>query len=106
MFFFSVFCFLSPLVWFFLWLPKEVLAVLFLLHHENGEFSILMKDIFCMSDCGKSHLQIKLLLVLFLVKEIFFSSMFPFSAGSLVLHKPAVDQGCQPFQFSLLYVES
>jgi hypothetical protein len=36
-------CFLSPLVWFFLWLPKEVLT-LFLLHRENGDFSILMKD--------------------------------------------------------------
>jgi hypothetical protein len=39
------FCFLSPLLWFFLWLPEEVLALLFLLHHENGDFSILMKDI-------------------------------------------------------------
>jgi hypothetical protein len=38
-------CFLSPLVWFFLWLPEEVLALLFLLHRENGDFSILMKDI-------------------------------------------------------------
>jgi hypothetical protein len=36
--------FLSPLVWFFLWLPEEVLTLLFLLHHENGDFSILMKD--------------------------------------------------------------
>jgi hypothetical protein len=35
---------LSPLVWFFLWLPEEVLALLFLLHH--GDFSILMKDIY------------------------------------------------------------
>jgi hypothetical protein len=35
---------LSPLVWFFLWLPDEVLALLFLLHRENGDFSILMKD--------------------------------------------------------------
>jgi hypothetical protein len=25
--------------------PEEVLAVLFLLHRENGDFSILMKDI-------------------------------------------------------------
>jgi hypothetical protein len=41
-----VFCFLSPLVWFFLWLPEEVLALLFLLHCENGDFSIRMKDIF------------------------------------------------------------
>jgi hypothetical protein len=38
-------CFLSPLVWFFLWIPEEVLALLFLLHCENGDFSILMKDI-------------------------------------------------------------
>jgi hypothetical protein len=36
---------LSPRVWFFLWLPEEVLALLFLLHRENGDFSILMKDI-------------------------------------------------------------
>jgi hypothetical protein len=36
---------LSPLVWFFLWLHEEVLALLFLLHRENGDFSILMKDI-------------------------------------------------------------
>jgi len=43
---FSLFvCFLSPLVWFFLWLPEEVLALLFVLHRENGDFSILMKDI-------------------------------------------------------------
>ncbi len=39
------FCLLSPLVWFFLWLPEEVLALLFRLHRENGDFSILMKDI-------------------------------------------------------------
>jgi hypothetical protein len=32
-------------LWFFLWLPEEVLALLFLLHGENGDFSILMKDI-------------------------------------------------------------
>ncbi len=44
-----VFCFLfvlSFLVWFFLWLPEEVLTLLFFLHHENGDFCILMKDIF------------------------------------------------------------
>ncbi len=41
-----VVCFLSPLVGFFLWLPEEVLTLLFLLHHENGDFSILMKDIY------------------------------------------------------------
>jgi hypothetical protein len=39
-------CFLSPLVWFFLWLPEEVLTLLFLLHRENRDFSILMKDIY------------------------------------------------------------
>ncbi len=46
-------CFLSPLVWFFLWLPEEVLALLFLLHRENGDFSILMKDIILL--CGGSN---------------------------------------------------
>ncbi len=30
----------------FLWLPEEVLTLLFLLHRENRDFSILMKDIF------------------------------------------------------------
>jgi hypothetical protein len=40
-----ILCFLSRLVWFFLWLPEEVLALLFLLHRQNGDFSILMKDI-------------------------------------------------------------
>jgi hypothetical protein len=44
-FFFFVCLFLFSLVWFFLWLPEEVLTLLFLLHHENGDFSILMKDI-------------------------------------------------------------
>jgi hypothetical protein len=39
-------CFLFALVWFFLWLTEEVLTLLFLLHHENGDFSVLMKDIF------------------------------------------------------------
>jgi hypothetical protein len=44
--FFSFFvCFLASLVWFFLWLPEEVLTLLFLLHCENGDFSILIKDI-------------------------------------------------------------
>jgi len=45
---FFIFCFFflsSSLVWFFLWLPEEVLTLLFLLHCENGDFSILMKDI-------------------------------------------------------------
>ncbi len=46
MFFVVFFFVLSPLVWFFLWLPEEVLALLVLLHRENGDFSILMKDIF------------------------------------------------------------
>jgi hypothetical protein len=36
--------FLSSLVWFFLWPPEEMLTLLFLLHCENGDFSILMKD--------------------------------------------------------------
>ncbi len=36
---------LSFLVWFFLWLHEEVLTLLFFLHHENGGFSILMRDI-------------------------------------------------------------
>jgi len=43
-----VFCFLfvlSFLVWFFLWLPEEVLTLLFFHHRENEDFSILMKDI-------------------------------------------------------------
>ncbi len=31
-------CFLSPLVWFFLWLPEEVLTLLFLLHLWEGRF--------------------------------------------------------------------
>ncbi len=43
---FFLFClFLSSLVSFFLWLPEEELTLLFLLHRENGDFSILMKDI-------------------------------------------------------------
>jgi hypothetical protein len=37
---------LPPLVSFFLWLPEEVLTLLFRLHCENGDFSILMKDIY------------------------------------------------------------
>jgi hypothetical protein len=32
-----------------MWLPEEVLTFLFLLHFENGGFSILMKDIVPMS---------------------------------------------------------
>jgi hypothetical protein len=44
------FCFLSPLVWFFLWLPEEMLTLLFLLHLENDDFSILMKDIWSIYD--------------------------------------------------------
>ncbi len=34
---------LSFFVWFFLWPPEEVLTLLFFLHHENGDFFILMK---------------------------------------------------------------
>ncbi len=40
-------------IWFFLWLPEEVLALLFLLLRENGDFSILMKDIVPMSIVDK-----------------------------------------------------
>jgi hypothetical protein len=43
-----VFCFLfvlSFLVWFFLWLTEEVLTLLLFLCRENGDFSVLMKDI-------------------------------------------------------------
>jgi hypothetical protein len=43
-----LFVFLSPLVWFFLWLPEEVLALLF--HHENGDFSFLMRNIYSVVD--------------------------------------------------------
>ncbi len=53
--FFS-FC-LSPLVWFFLWLPEEMLALLFLLHLENEDFSILMKDIWSIYDIDWHPLQ-------------------------------------------------
>jgi hypothetical protein len=42
-------CFCLPLFGFFLWLPEQVLTLLFLLHRENGDFSILMKDIFVKS---------------------------------------------------------
>jgi hypothetical protein len=41
---FVFYLFRSSQVWFFLWLPEEVLTSLFLLHRENGDFSILMKD--------------------------------------------------------------
>jgi hypothetical protein len=46
-----LFVFLSPLV--FLWLPEEVLALLFLLHRENGDFSIPMKDMFYDAELGR-----------------------------------------------------
>jgi hypothetical protein len=58
-----VFCFLFVsvfpclvLVWFFLWLPEEELTLLFLLHHKNGDFSILMKDmlIYITSGTGRA----------------------------------------------------
>ncbi len=52
-----VFCFLfvlSSLVWFFLWLPQGLLILLFFLHCENGDFSILMKDI--LSDFGENRM--------------------------------------------------
>ncbi len=41
---FVFYLFLSSLVWFFLWLLEEVSTLLFLLHRENGDFSILIKD--------------------------------------------------------------
>jgi hypothetical protein len=44
-FFVFPFFFVSPCL-VFLWLPEEVLALLFLLHRENGDFSILMKVIY------------------------------------------------------------
>ncbi len=44
--FFVLCLFLSSLVWLFLWLPEEVLTLLFLLHREDGVVSILMKVIF------------------------------------------------------------
>ncbi len=47
---FYLFFVLSSLVWFFLWLPEEVLTLLFLLHRENRDFSILMKDISCIRE--------------------------------------------------------
>jgi hypothetical protein len=38
--------FLSFLFWIFVWLLEEVFTLLWVfLHHENGDFSILMKDI-------------------------------------------------------------
>jgi hypothetical protein len=41
-------CFLFSLVWFFMWLPKVVLILLFLPHHENEVFFVFMIDIhFC-----------------------------------------------------------
>ncbi len=61
-------CFLSPLVWFFLWLPEEVLTLLFLLHDENGDFSILMKDM---------SIQVRLLRELFEVIEKETKEKFP-----------------------------
>ncbi len=48
-----VFC-LFCLVWFFLWLSEEVLTLLFFLHCDNGDFSILMKYIVCSSPCQVS----------------------------------------------------
>jgi hypothetical protein len=61
-------CFLSPLVWSFLWLPEEVLTLLFPLHHENGDFSILMKDM---------SIQVRLLRELFEVIEKETKEKFP-----------------------------
>jgi hypothetical protein len=57
----------SPLVWFFLWLPEEVLTLLFLLHCDNGDFYILMKDIFCNFHNIPSYLLLKNLLIILLL---------------------------------------
>ncbi len=45
---FFVFClfFVSPCLVLSVAFPQEVLALLFLLRRENGDFSVLMKDIF------------------------------------------------------------
>jgi len=57
-----VFCFLFVsvfpclvFVWFFLWLPEEELTLMFILHRENGDFSILMKDISFIVCGAKQH---------------------------------------------------
>jgi hypothetical protein len=63
-----VFCFLFVSVfpcWFFLWLPEEELTLLFLLHHENGDFSILMKDIsFIVCGARQHHVESSVMPVL------------------------------------------
>ncbi len=59
-------CFLSSLVWFFLWLPGEELTLLFLLHRENGDFSILMKDICELDQNTKEFVKEKILWDVFL----------------------------------------
>jgi hypothetical protein len=46
-------CFCLPLFGSFLWLPDEELTLLFLLHRENRDFSILMKDIVICSTIGR-----------------------------------------------------
>jgi hypothetical protein len=69
------FCFLSPRVWFFLWLPEEVLALLFLLHRENRDFSILMKHTHT-----HTHTHISIPSILdwkFLCKEKYFQQVQP-----------------------------
>ncbi len=66
--FLFVFC-LPPclvLIWFFLWLPEEELTLQFLLHRENGNFSILMKDICELDQNTKEFVKKKILWDVFL----------------------------------------
>ncbi len=51
--FFVFHLFLPSLVWFFLWVPEEELTLLFLFHCENGDFSILMRDMLLCIICSK-----------------------------------------------------
>ncbi len=53
-------------VWFFLWLPEEELTLLFLLHRENGDSSILMKDICELDQNTKEFVKKKILWDVFL----------------------------------------
>ncbi len=66
-----VFCLFSVfpclvLIWFFLWLPEEELSLLYLLHRENGDSSILMKDICELDQNTKEFVKKKILWDVFL----------------------------------------
>jgi hypothetical protein len=77
-------CFPSSLVWFVLWLPEEVLTLLFLLHCENGDFSILMKDILCL-----------FLFILFLESCHCFQKIWQkFGAADTCIHLPKILGAC------------